>query len=153
MTYIDIELAIVNYFGIRQNIIVPNCYITFGTSKDHECDLLIIKRSGYAFEVEIKVSKADLKADLKKKHSHEDERLKNLYYAMPKNLYEECKDLIPINAGAISINQFDNDFFASIERFAPNKKCRKLTDIEQLKFARLGVMRVWGLKNQLNKLS
>lgn len=26
-SYLEIELAIVNYYGIRQHIIVPNCYI------------------------------------------------------------------------------------------------------------------------------
>jgi len=146
ITYLDIELAISNHYGIRQHIIVPNCYINFGTNTDHECDLLIIKRSGYAIEHEIKMSKSDLKADFKKKHGHINERLKALYYTMPKELYEECKDLIPDNAGAFSISKYGDRAFARCEKVAPKKKCRKMTVEEQLKIARLGVLRMWNLK-------
>jgi len=96
ISYLDIELAIANHYGIRQHIIVPNYYINFGTSIDHECDLIIIKRSGYAEEIEIKMSKSDFMADFKKKHIHTDERLQYLYYAMPIDVYELCKDLTRI---------------------------------------------------------
>jgi hypothetical protein len=39
------------------------------------------------------MSKSDLKADFKKKHGHIDERLQSSHYAMPKELYQKCKDL------------------------------------------------------------
>jgi len=149
VNYLDIELAIVKRYGVRENIIVPNVYINFGTNADHECDLLIIKRSGYAEEVEIKMNKADFKADFKKKHGHIDERLKYLYYAMPKSVYDECEDLIPDIAGAysVSINN-DGNVFVKCEKAAPKKHHRKLSIEEQLKIARLGVMRIWNLKKK-----
>jgi len=31
---------------------------------------------------------------------------------------------------------------------APKKQCRKLTESEQLKIARLGTMRIWNLKQK-----
>lgn len=150
LKYTDIELAIVNHYGRRQHIIVPNCYINFGTIADHECDLLIIKQSGYADEIEIKMSKADLIADFKKKHGHNDERLKHLYYAMPIEIYEECKDLIPDHAGVLTIKKYGERCFVSTAKQATKKKCRKLTDGEQLKIARLGVMRFWNIKEKFH---
>ena len=151
LSYLDIELAIANYYGTRQHIIVPNCYINFGTSADHEFDLIIIKRSGYAEEIEIKMSKADLKADFKKKHGHIDDRLQHLYYAIPNELYEKCKDLIPEYAGVFTITKYDDRAFARCVKSAPKKQCRKLTESEQLKIARLGVMRIWNMKQKFQR--
>ena len=151
LSYLDIELAIAKHYDTRQHIIVPNCYINFGTSADHECDLIIIKRSGYAEEIEIKMSKADLKADFKKKHGHIDERLQHLYYAMPVELYEQCKELIPEYAGVFTITKYEDRGFARCVKSAPKKKCRKLTIEEQLNIARLGVMRIWNLKEKYKK--
>jgi len=151
LSYLDIELAIAKYYDTRQHIIVPNCYINFGTSADHECDLIIIKRTGYAEEIEIKMSKSDLKADFKKKHGHVDERLQHLYYAMPVELYEQCKELIPESAGVLTITKYEDRGFARCVKSAPKKQCRKLTIEEQLKIARLGVMRMWNLKQKYQR--
>lgn len=149
LSYLDIELAIAKHYDTRQHIIVPNCYINFGTSADHECDLLIIKKSGYAEEIEIKMSKSDFKADFKKKHDHVDERLQHLYYAMPINVYEQCKELIPDYAGIYVIRKnLTGKAYASCVKNAPKKECRKLTESEQLKIARLGVMRIWNMKQK-----
>lgn len=97
----EIEVAIAKYFGVRKNIIVPNISWGFLT---HEADLFIVRKSGYAVEVEIKISRADLINDFKKKHTHNDKqnRISEFYYAMPKDLYLKCKDLIPENAGIIT---------------------------------------------------
>jgi hypothetical protein len=151
LSYFDIELAIAKHYDTRQHIIVPNCYINFGTSADHECDLIIIKRSGYAEEIEIKMSKSDLKADFKKKHGHVGERLQHLYYAMPVELYEQCKELIPEYAGVFTITKYEDRGFARCVKSAPKKQCRKLTTDEQLKIARLGVMRIWNLKQKYQR--
>jgi len=61
----DIEFAVAKYFNFRKNLIVPNVSWGFNI---HECDLLIVRKSGYAIEVEIKISKSDFKADFKKIH-------------------------------------------------------------------------------------
>ena len=64
MKAIDIELAVSNYLNPRTNLIVPNVH--WGMCL-HECDLLVITRSGYAWEVEIKVSRVDLIKNKEKK--------------------------------------------------------------------------------------
>ena len=149
LSYAEIELSISKFYGTRQHIIVPNCYINFGTIADHECDLIVIKRSGYAVEIEIKMSKSDLKADFKKKHGHIDDRLQHLFYALPSDLYEKCKELIPEYAGIMVVYPHETGAYTRILKSAPVKPCRKLTVDEQLKIARLGVMRVWNLKKKL----
>jgi hypothetical protein len=52
----EMEVELGRYFNYRQNIIVSNVSWGLGI---HECDLLIITKSGYATEVEIKVSLSD----------------------------------------------------------------------------------------------
>jgi len=148
LSYNEVEMSIVKLYGIRQHIIVPNCYINFGTKADHECDLIVIKRSGYAIEIEIKMSKSDFMADFKKKHGHIDERLQSLYYAMPHEVYEQCIEMIPDYAGVYTVKRYDDKVFASCVKNATIKPSRKLTESEQLKIARLGVMRVWNLKQK-----
>jgi len=155
ITTIEMEEAISRFFGVRTNIIVPN--LSWGLSGMHECDMFIVKKSGYAVEVEIKRTKADLLADFKKKHDHSDIRIREFYYALPAKLLETCTELIPEHAGIISCNRSPwntrKTVHASIKRSATIRKdARKLTQEEQFKVAKLGTMRIWSLKNKLIKL-
>ena len=155
VTTIEMEEAISRFFGIRTHIIVPN--LSWGLPGMHECDLFIVKKSGYAVEVEIKRTKADLLADFKKKHDHSDVRIREFYYALPEKLLESCTELIPEHAGIISCYKSQwatrNQIYATIIRKAKIRKdARKLTSEEQFKVAKLGTMRIWGLKNKLIKL-
>lgn len=142
----NMELAIAKYFGWRTNIIVPN--VSWGANI-HECDIFIIKPSGYAIEVEIKRSKQDLKANFKKKHNHSGHRISELYYAIPNQLYESCKELIPDEAGIILVSILNNVSCCSIVKPAKKNKRVKLTQKEICNISRLGVMRIWGLKSKL----
>jgi hypothetical protein len=155
---IDIEIAIAKYFGVRQNIIVPNISWGFGM---HECDMFIIKRTGIAVEVEIKISKIDLLNDFKKRHQHIDRqhRITEFYYAMPESLYEKCKDLIPEGVGIITCYRYYNTYRKKEQILAHTKRsslrikgARKLTHEEQFKIAVLGCMRIFNLKEKIVKL-
>jgi len=156
---IEIEVAIARWFNIRQNIIVPN--ISWGLSGLHECDLFVVKRSGVAVEIEIKISKADLLKDFEKKHNHVDiqHRITEFYYAFPVNIYERVKHLIPENAGVIvcerylNYNKTEKISVSIIKKATKIKGSRKLTVEEQFKVARLGTMRIWTLKERVIKLS
>ena len=155
MTTVEMEDAISRLFGIRTHIIVPN--VSWGLPGMHECDVFIIKKSGYAVEVEIKRTKSDLLADFQKKHNHDDERIREFYYALPEKLLETCEELIPEHAGIISCytSQWSNrnDVYATIKRKAEVRKgSRKLTLEEQFKVAKLGTMRIWSLKKKIIKL-
>jgi len=146
----NIEWAVAKFFNYRSNIIVPNIHWGAGL---HECDVLIIQKSKFAIEVEIKISIADLKADFKKKHGHISEQIKYLYYAIPERLYEKALPLIPLEAGILTITtsepaEFSDDkttyYHAHIKRKAKQKKVfRKMTDDEVINIARLGCIRMW----------
>jgi hypothetical protein len=155
ITTIEMEEAISRYFGIRTNIIVPN--ISWGLPGMHECDVFIVKKTGYVIEVEIKRSKPDLLADFKKKHNHSDVRIKEFYYALPEKLIESCTEFIPEHAGIISCARSKwktrNSVYSTVIRDPkPRKDARKLTQEEQFKIAKLGCMRIWTLKNKIIKL-
>jgi len=159
ITTIEIECEIAKYFGVRTNIIVPN--ISYGLSGMHECDIFIIKKSGFAVEVEIKISKSDLLADFKKEHNHIDRknRIVEFYYAMPYELYEKVKDLIPEGAGIITCEWEYSPYYMKwslvtrTQRAATRiKGARALTIEEQFKVAKLGTMRIFGLKEKIIKL-
>lgn len=155
ITTIEMEEAISRLYGIRKNIIVPN--LSWGLSGMHECDVFIVKSSGYAVEVEIKRTKSDLLADFKKPHGHSDNRIREFFYALPENLLKTCTELIPEHAGIISCYRSPwrtrNDVYAKEIRPATIRKtARKLTTEEQFKVAKLGTMRIWALKQKLVKL-
>ncbi len=151
MKCVEIELAVATLFGIRQNVIVPN--ISWGLGL-HECDLLILRKSGYAVEVEIKVSKADLKKDLTKTHKHKSNKIKELYYAVPVELVDYAKQILSSDIGVISCKiQETRSVVASINRKATTKNnCIVFTEDERSNLMRLGCMRIWGLKRKLINL-
>ena len=138
------EWKLAHFFDYRVNLIVPRVSWGFDI---HECDLLIMSKSGYATEVEIKISKADLIKDKDKPHMHLDNRLKALYFAIPEKL-KDCIEHIPERAGVILVN---NDVHVNPYRPACNifrepkinKTPHKFTIEEQFKLARLGTMRIW----------
>ena len=154
---IEIEVAIAKLFDVRKNIIVPN--ISWGLIGMHECDMFLIKKSGLAVEIEIKISKSDFMADLKKNHQHIDvqHRISEFYYAMPIDLIDKCIDLIPEHAGIIVCERYLN--YKKIEMVRAHikrtpkkiKGARKLTEAEQFRIARLGTMRIFTLKEKIIK--
>ena len=157
LTTIEMELAIAKYFGYRQHIIVPN--VSWGFTS-HECDLLLIRKSGYCFEIEIKRSKSDMLADFKKRHGHIDRknRIVQLYYAFPKELLPKLEELVPKECGILTVERYLgwNDkpsTHVSMVRDAKRKKgARRLTEKEQLQIARLGTLRIWTLKQKIISL-
>lgn len=148
----EMEVAIAKYFGIRTHIIVPN--VSWGFFS-HECDLFLIRKSGYGFEVEIKRSRSDMLADFKKKHTHNDKknRIVQLYYAFPKELLPKVEELVPVDCGIITVEYYGNQGYARMYRDATRRKgAKRLTEAEQLQIARLGTLRIWTLKEKLNLL-
>lgn len=162
---VDIELAVASYLGLYMNLIVPNVR---GIGL-HECDLLVVSNAGYAWEVEIKISKADLIKDKEKKHGHSSSKIKYLYFAIPDYLLD-CLEHIPERAGIISVNSksllellYNERNLSSrdlmylmgerccktIRKPIGCKKPYKFSEAERFKVAMLGSMRIWGLKRKL----
>lgn len=147
MKCIDVECAVAEYFNPRINLIVPN--ISWGFLF-YEVDVLVVTPAGYCYEVEIKISKADIKADLKKSHKHNSDRIKKLYFAIPDDL-KDCIDLIPERAGILEIssNGSSKKQCRCIREPVDNKDAKKVSEEQRYKVARLGSMRIWNLKNKI----
>jgi len=143
---LEMECAIMNYFGVRQNIVVPNVFWSFFI---HEVDILSLSLSNYATEVEIKVSKSDLLADAKKKHNHESTLIKYLYFAVPDYLAEFALEHIPKRAGLFSVSRSVTGYRTlDAEK---NDIARKWSEKQVYDLLRVGVMRILGLKKKVLK--
>jgi hypothetical protein len=147
-TCTEIEVRMADYFGYRQNIIVPN--ISWGLNL-HECDLLILSKAGYATEVEIKVSKSDLIKDKEKRHMHSNNKIKNLYFAIPEKLNkDEIIKEIPKHSGIFVIGKEGR--VKVLREAIAKQNPYKFTMEDQLQLTRLGCMRIWNLKSSLKNL-
>lgn len=154
----DIEIAVAKYFNPRVHLIVPN--ISWGMNL-HECDLLIMNGRNYGVEVEIKISKADLRADCKKPHGHNSNRIRRLFFAIPEYLYtDEIVSMIPERAGILVITPAENmgTYYTRprccVKRNAKiNKSAKPFSDSERINMGRLGMLRYWDIRttNSLNR--
>lgn len=174
MNTLDIEVAIIKGYNPRQNLIVPN--VAWGIHDKHykplhECDVLILSKTGYATEVEIKISKADLLKDASKSHRHTHDLIRRFYFAIPEKLKEIALESIPENAGLIvvSLKEVTNyryyygsppvpysDFITRVEivrECKVNTKAEKWNDKQRYQLARLGALRILALKQKLQKLN
>ncbi len=143
----EIEYIVARKFGWRTHLIVPN--VSWGAGI-HECDLLILTKSGHAYEVEIKVSKADLIKDKLKSHGHHSNKIRKLYFAIPDKL-KPYIDHIPVRAGIACVSA--GGFCEILREAEINTTSQKWTESERFNVARLGTMRIWTLKNTINKLA
>ncbi len=156
MTAKEAELSVVNYFNPRQNLIVPN--VSWGFMGLHyEADLVVIRKSGYAVEVEIKVSKSDLIKDKEKKHNHDCKKFKGLYFAIPENLLKH-KEHIPYRAGILVCRKFIYEgktyYRSRLERKPkPDLSTEPLDLKDKYELARLGTLRIWNLKRKILEIT
>lgn len=166
-TLYEIEVALAKYrdFDFRKNIVAFNVN---GWSERlpifHECDMLICSKSGYLTEIEIKRSWSDFLADFKKKHQHESRGLiKYFYYCVPDSIYEKVRDYLFENAvKCAGIITYTEDLYIQIKAVKvdetrhyigiANSDYKKLFLEQQLELARLGAMRVIGLKEKIIKM-
>jgi len=159
------------YYGVRQNLIVPNVSNWSGLTL-FETDILKLSQSGYATAVELKISKADLRNDLKKNHikyfdrvlyngkkaiEHYYQNFKYFYYAVPEFLKDEALKQIPHFAGLLVAKeeQYLKDGISHSIRIYEERKPKllfnkKWNDKMRYDLARLGAMRILTLKENLN---
>ncbi len=154
---LDIEIAVAKFFGIRQNLIVPNLY--WGMF-NYELDLCVLTKTGYATEIEIKSCRADLIKDKEKLHGHHNPMIKFLYFALPYHLLKDVEH-VPERAGILIIRyqeaweiaglKRDALWSCTLYRKAERNYNNRWTDTDRRKLLRLAAMRTWTLKNQLQK--
>ena len=141
----------------RSTLIVPNCYWT-----GSETDLLVIDKSLRIIDVEIKISRADLKADAKKDKWWKSrpwsrkatgprqwpDKVWKHYYVMPEEIWEP-KLLEAINpcSGVITIAQderYNGGCRVDVKRAAkPCKEAKAISPADAIDLARLTSLRLW----------
>ena len=151
ISYGEIEFALAQHFGWRANIVVPNVF--WGLGFRHELDLMVLRPSGWATEIEIKTSLSDLKADAKKGHLHRSKRIKELYFAFPypEDLDKWCQH-VQENAGILLIkkDRYSGSPVVVVHRSAvKNTGARKINPEEKMKLLELAHMRIWSLKHTI----
>ncbi len=147
----EIQALLAEHFGIRNNIIVPN--VSWGLL-DYEADLLIMNKTGYVTEIEIKRSWSDFLADFKKDDvAHKSELIYQFWYCVPEELYSKCieklKEVYKDSLDRPNVISYSDsgilNFHGKSASYCRGNH-RKLFLEEQLKLARLGTMRYWSSK-------
>lgn len=140
------EIAMMQFFDVRQNIIVPN--VSWGVANLHECDLLVLSDSNYAAEIEIKISKSDLLNDKLKTHGHIHNHIARFFFAVPEELKDVALDVIPDRAGLYILKSIQHRP-KLIKKCKRNPEAVRWSADERLKLAHLGTMRILNLKRKL----
>ena len=155
----SIARAIAFRFFKRSVLVVPNCYWT-----GYEADLLVVHKDLRLIDIEIKISRADLKADLGKdkwwtnrpwarRHLTQDRRqwpdkVWKHYYAMPAEIWDDkLLASIPATSGVL-LMAYNGRVDGKIEFTAlrPAKPCREakpITPADAIDIARLASLRMW----------
>jgi len=159
MDTLQMEIELMSGLNFIQKVIIPNVKygICYNNKELHECDLLVLSKSKYATEIEIKISKSDFKADFKKKHKHDHILIKNFYYAVPEELEEFAVDMIENNnpdAGlyVVKKSNWNGGYFLSEVKKPSKQNCIKWPDELYYKLLRLGSLRIYNLKKNINIL-
>lgn len=159
LTVKDIQARLAEHWGIRNHIIVPN--VSWGLL-DYEADLLIMNKTGYVTEIEIKRSWSDFLADFKKdENAHKSELIYQFWYCVPDELYKDCieklKEVYPDSLDRPNVISYSEsgilNFHGKSASYCRGSH-RKLFLEEQLKLARLGTMRYWSseFKRERNEI-
>lgn len=141
-------------------LVVPNCYWT-----GHETDLLVIEARMRIVDIEIKISRSDLKADAKKSKwwtSRPWSRNRRLldeprrwpakvwkhYYAMPADIWsDDLLESIPETSGVLLVRpdaRYRNGAIIDVQRMAkPNPEAKPISPGDCIDLARLCSLRMW----------
>jgi len=150
MKTIEMELAVSAYFNPRQNLSIPNVSWGFNI---HECDLLILTKTRYLYEIEIKVSRSDLIKDKEKRHNHQNNKIKRFYFAIPEEMEKDIEH-IPERAGILIVYKAKNGRICckKLRESKINTLSTPVNDDDAYKLARLGALRIWALKKRILKI-
>lgn len=146
-TAADIELCVATHFNPRQFRLCPNISWGFTAIGHREVDLLVVPESRWCYEVEIKVTRADIKADLKKQHAHSGSVIRKAWFAVPSELADD--PAIPDYCGVLACSMTEGCRCHEVRGPKINKEARKLRDDEYLKLMELMTYRVWALKRHM----
>ena len=158
VTSADIERALIRTWAPEQTLMVPN--VRQGFVRWGEVDVLKVEKSLYLTEIEIKVSMSDLKREWNKQrwmpvfYEAFKKTMRRYFIAMPEELYEHGRDVIPdwVGAGILTVCEAREEYGRltrpyAYERRKPriNKEAAKITIADVAALGRLGTLRYWNL--------
>lgn len=151
-------LLVRQFFQRKCLVVVPNCYWT-----GDECDLLCVTMDARVIDVEIKISRADLKADADKSKWYHTWDWKagprppgvmparrewprsvwKHYYCMPEAIWKpELLDSIAPASGVLLVGSLGKRV-ACLRRAKPCRDAKRLEPQHVLDIARLAGLRLW----------
>lgn len=150
--------AIMHHILDRGVVMVPNCNWT-----GHEADLLVVTKDLRLIDVEVKIDRSDLKADLAKDkwwHRHWGQKpvrndfapsIWKHYYAMPAKVWDDkLYEFIPETSGVILLKEYPltrSKVLATLRRRPkPNRAAKKISEADCIDIARLANLRMWDLR-------
>lgn len=146
-------------FNAKHLVMLPNCYFP-----GSECDLLVVRSDLRLMEVEVKISRSDLKADAGKDKWFDrpgtwpwgterpagtalthPRRIWKHYYALPHSLWkDDLADFIQPTSGVILMREGGTKPYCHIHRQAkPNKNCDRIGLEDLCQIARIATERMW----------
>ena len=154
-----------NVFNGRHVVVVPDCQWTGA-----ECDMLVVRNDLRLVDIEIKISRSDLKADAHKDKwfdmpntwPYRTERPKTPrthpakiwkhYYCMPSEMWDDS--LLPFiqpASGILFIRSRDTYPIVTIKRQAkPNREARPIDAEDVCDIARLSQVRMWKAYDEID---
>ena len=160
-------------FSRRYLCVVPNCSWT-----GNECDLLVVTENLRIIDVEIKISRSDLKADSGKdkwRYGFDAEldggyaafgnytprkrewpnKVWKHYYAMPYEIWDDklFESMPTQNSGVILLWQEDGVVYPMVKRMAkPCRDAQQISAQSAIDIARLASLRMWESQRKLDNL-
>lgn len=145
-------------------VVVPNC-----TWTGHECDLLVVADCLRLIDVEVKISRADLKADARKdkwwrragglswrngesrppdEHRDWPPHVWKHYYAMPRDIWKsDLLDCLGSSASGVIVigtdKHPDKPIVEVMRRARPNRDAKPIEALSMQRIARLASLRMW----------
>lgn len=155
----------------RKLLVVPNCYWT-----GDECDLLAVEPGLRLIDIEIKISRSDLKADRDKDKWWDrgfgsfrngkwesppatakqwPRRIWKHYYAMPADIWKpELLDAIPAASGVLLCRGEGRPaLIESIRKAKPNKEAKAISAADAIDIARLAGLRMWDALTAVERMA
>lgn len=125
---------------------------------DTEMDFCVVTRSGYLWEIEIKMTLADWLNDQKKrKWNCNGERLSpkvaRFFYAVPEKLLANVPEFVPASTGLIKLHESNGHWFASPVRDAKQLCDYKVTQADKVKLLESMYHRYWRARMDHYRLS
>ena len=162
-----------NAFARKYLCVVPNCSWT-----GSECDLLVVTENLRIIDVEIKISRSDLKADAKKQkwqHGFDPEldggygnwgkhtprkrewpdKVWKHYYAMPYEIWDDklFESMPSTTSGVILMHQQHGKIYPMVKRIAkPCREAGQISAANAIDIARLASLRMWDAYQKLEAI-